>query len=131
MTDRIASVSRIPITIILNSDIKIEGELIRYLSPLTVKKVINNLPISQLINNFQNKFLYVKLDLDVGLEKPLNKFKKGDIAFSPISNSICIFIEDYNHNQQQFSHIGYIKYESLHELLKTKTGDILTIKKAN
>ena len=130
MSDRISSVSRIPITIILNSDVKIEGELIRYLSPLTVKRIVNNLPISQLINNFQNKFLYVKMDLGIGLEKPLNKFKKGDIAFSPISNSICIFIENYNHNQQ-CSHIGYIKNESLHELLKTKTGDILTIKKAN
>lgn len=130
MSDRITSVSRIPITIILNSDIRVEGELIRYLSPLTVKRIVNNLPISQLINNFQNKFLYVKLDLGIGVEKPLNKFKKGDIAFSPISNSICIFIEDYNHNQQ-FSHIGHIKKESFHELLKTKTGDILTIKKAN
>ena len=130
MSDRITSVSRIPITIILNSDIRIEGELIRYLSPLTVKRIVNNLPISQLINNFQNKFLYIKLNLSIGVEKPLNKFKKGDIAFSPISNSICIFIEDCNHNQQ-FSHIGYIKNESLQELLKTKTGDILTIKKAN
>jgi hypothetical protein len=114
----------------LNSDIKIEGELIRYLSPLTVKRIVNNLPLSQLINNFQNKFLYVKLDLDIGLEKPLNKFKKGDIAFSPISNSICIFIEDYHHIQQ-FNLIGSIKNESLHGLSKTKTGDILTIKKAN
>ena len=130
MSERITSVSRIPITIILNSDIRMEGELIRYLSPLTVKRIVNILPFSQLINNFQNKFLYVKLDLGIGVEKPLNKFKRGDIAFSPISNSICIFIEDYNHNQQ-FSHIGYIKNESLHELLKTKTGDILTIKKAN
>ena len=129
MSNRITSVSRIPITLILNSDIRIEGELIRFLSPLTVKRIVNTLPISQLINNFQNKFLYLKLDLGIGVEKPLNKFKKGDIAFSPISNSICIFIEDYNQNQQ-FSHIGYIKNEGLHELLKTKTGDILTIKKA-
>ncbi len=58
------------------------------------------------------------------------QFKKGDIAFSPISNSMCIFIEDYNHNQL-FSHIGYVKNDNLHELLKTKTGDILTIKLDN
>ena len=130
MSNRITSVSRIPITIILNSDIRIEGELIRFLSPLTVRRIVNNLPISQLINNFQNKFLYIKLDLGIGVEKPLNKFKKGDIAFSPLLNSICIFIEDYIHNQQ-FTHIGYIKDERLNELFKTKTGDILTIEKAN
>jgi uncharacterized protein len=130
MSDRITSVSRIPIAIILNGDIRIEGELIRYLAPLTVKRIVNNLPISQLINNFQNKFLYVKFDLFIGAEKPINKFKKGDLAFSPISNSICIFIEDYNLNQQ-FTHIGHIDIENMHGLLKTKTGDILTIKKAN
>lgn len=130
MSDRITSVSRIPIAIILNSDIEINGELVRYLAPLTIRSIVNNLPISQLINNFQNKFIYVKMDLGMGVEKPANKFKKGDIAFSPISNSICIFIEDYDHNQR-LSHIGYIKNESLHDLLKTKTGDILTIKKAD
>ncbi len=122
------SVSRIPISIMLNNSIKLDGELIRYLSPLTVKTIVNNLPISQLINNFQNKYLYLKMDLGIGAEKPLKQFKKGDIAFSPISNSICIFIEDYNHNHQ-FSHIGHIKNENFHELLRTKPGDVLTIKK--
>src|SRR5215210_5130918 len=120
MSSGIASVSRIPISLILNNDIKLDGELIRYLSPLTVKRIVNNLPFSQLINNFQNKFLYIKLDLGIGVEKPISKFKKGDIAFSPISNTICIFIEDYNHNQQ-FSHVGSIKNANLNELLKTKT----------
>ena len=107
-----------------------DGELIRYLSPLTVKRIVSKLPISQLINNFQNKYIYIKLELGVGAEKPLKRFKKGDIAFSPISNSICIFIEDYDHNQQ-FSHIGQVKDENFHQLLKTKPGDVLTIKKGN
>ena len=89
------SVSRIPILVTLNNSIKIEGELIRHLSPLTVKKVLNNLPISQLINNFQDKFIQVKLELDIGIEKPQSKFKKGDIAFASMYNSIYIFLTDY------------------------------------
>jgi len=128
MSDKITSVSRIPILISLNSAIKLEGELVRHLSPLTIKKIINNLPIRELIYNYQNKFISVKLGLDLGVEKPHNKFKKGDIAFSPISNSIYIFLTDYIH-KQQLSHIGFINTKNMDEFLNTKAGDILTIQK--
>jgi hypothetical protein len=130
MSNIIPNISRIPIILFLNNQIELKGELVRYLSPLTVKGIISKLPFSQLVNNFQNKFLYSKLDLSIGVEKPVNMFKQGDIAFSPMSNSICIFVDDYKHNQQ-LSHIGYIKSSNLHELSKTKAGDILTIKKGN
>ncbi len=129
MSENISSVSRIPILITLNNSIKMEGELIRHLSPLTIKKVLNNLPTSQLINNFQKKFIQLKLELDIGLEKPQCKFKKGDIAFSSISNCIYIFLTDYTHSQKQFSHIGFIKTQNLDELIKTKAGDTLAIQK--
>jgi uncharacterized protein len=131
MSEKISSVSRIPILITLNNNIKMDGELVRHLSPLTIKKILNNLPINQLINNFQKKFIQLKLELDIGVEKPQSKFKKGDIAFSPISNSIYIFLIDYIQSQQQFSHIGYIKTQNLDELVKTKAGDMLSIQKFN
>src|ERR671921_662870 len=130
MSNKVPPISRIPIFLTLNNQIDLKGELVRYLSPLTVKAIITKLPFSQLVNNFKNKFLYVKLDLDIGVEKPVNKLKRGDIAFSPMSNSVCIFIEDYKHNQQ-LNHIGYIENENLYKLLKTKAGDILTIKKGD
>jgi uncharacterized protein len=129
MSENISSVSRIPILVTLNNSIKMEGELIRHLSPLTIKKVLNHLPTSQLINNFQKKFIQLKLELDIGLEKPQCKFKKGDIAFSSISNCIYIFLTDYTHSQKQFSHIGFIKTQNLDELIKTKAGDTLAIQK--
>ncbi len=90
--------------------------------------MINKLPIKELIHNYQNKFLSVKLDLDLGVEKPKNKFKKGDMAFSPSSNSFYIFLTDYTH-YQQLSHVGFIKTENFEEFLKTKAGDLLTIQK--
>ncbi len=128
MSEKIVSVSRIPILVTINNDVRIEGELIRHLSPLTIKKILHNLPISQLINNFQKKIIKVKLDLDMGVEKPQNKFKKGDIAFAPISNSIYIFLTDYTNNQQ-LSHVGFIKTDALNELVKTKAGDVLFIQR--
>lgn len=128
MSEKTVSVSRIPIVVTVNNDIKLDGELIRHLSPLTIKKIINNLPLSQLINNYHNKFIYVKSGINGGLEKPQNKFKKGDMAYLPISDCIYIFLTDHIHNNQ-FNHIGSIN-DSLNELTNTKAGDILKIQRA-
>lgn len=128
MSEKIVNVSRIPILITLNNIIEIKGELVRHLSPLTIKRIINCLPVTGLINNFQNKFIQIKLELNIGVEKPQKAFKKGDIAFSPISNSICFFLVDYVHNNQ-LNLIGSIKAEGLDDLLKTKAGDFLSIRK--
>ena len=122
------SVSRIPILLSINNVIDVEGELVRHLSPLTIKKILSCLPISQLIVNFQNKYIQINIELNIGIEKPKNIFKKGDIAFSPISNSICIFLNDYNHNNQ-LNHIGIVKKDDLEKLKKTKAGDILNIRR--
>jgi|KBSMisStandDraft_5_1062788.scaffolds.fasta_scaffold80160_4 hypothetical protein len=122
------SVSRIPILLSINNVIDIEGELVRHLSPLTIKKILGCLPISQLVINFQNKYIQVSIELNIGIEKPKNIFKKGDIAFSPISNSICIFLNDYYHNNQ-LNHIGFVKNDDLEKLKKTKAGDILNIRR--
>src|SRR5215203_454255 len=127
MSERIVSVSRIPIVVTVNNDVELKGELTRHYSPLTIKKIINNLPLSQLVNNFHNKFIYVKSGINGGLEKPQNKFKKGDIAYLPISDCIYIFLTDHIHNNQ-FNRIGRIS-DNLNELTNTKAGDILNIQR--
>jgi hypothetical protein len=127
VSEKIVSVSRIPIIVTVNNDIKLNGELTRHLSPLTIKKIINILPLSQLINNYKHQFIYVKSGINGGLEKPQNKFKKGDIAYLPISDCIYIFLTDHVHNSQ-FNRIGSIA-NSLNELTNTKAGDILNIQR--
>ncbi len=127
MSDEIVSVSRIPIVVTVNDDIELNGELTRHLSPLTIKKIVGNLPLSQLINNYQNKFVYIKSGINGGLEKPQNKFNKGDIAYLPISDCIYIFLTDHIHNSQ-LNRIGSIT-DSINELTKTKPGDILNIQR--
>jgi uncharacterized protein len=122
------SVSRIPILISINNAIVIEGELVRHLSPLTIKKILSCFPISQLIINFQNKYIQINIELNIGVEKPKHIFKKGDIAFSPISNSICIFLNDHTHNNS-LNHIGFVKIDDIEKLKKTKAGDILNIRR--
>ena len=127
VSDEIVSVSRIPIVVTVNDDIELNGELTRHLSPLTIKKIVSNLPLSQLINNYQNKFVYIKSGINGGLEKPQNKFNKGDIAYLPISDCIYIFLTDHIHNSQ-LNRIGSIT-DSINELTKTKPGDILNIQR--
>jgi hypothetical protein len=129
VSEKTLSVSRIPISISINNVINIEGEFVRHLSPLTIKRILTLLPITNLINNYQNKFIQIKMEIDLGIEKPQKKFSKGDIAFSPISNSICIFLKDYVHNQQQLNLLGFIKEEGVNELSKTKAGDFLSIRR--
>jgi uncharacterized protein len=128
MSEKIVSVSRIPILITINNVIDLEGELVRHLSPLTIKRIISRLPITNLVNNFQNNFIQIKFELDIGIEKPKTIFKKGDIAFSPISNNLCIFLNNFVHNQQ-LNLVGFIKEDGTNELLKTKAGDFISIRK--
>ncbi len=122
------SVSRIPIHLSINEKGAFDGELIRFLSPFTIKKISESLPISERINKFQNKYIYLKVEIGLGYEKPTKNFQKGDIAFSPISNSICIFLEDVT-NFQQLNPVGVIISGDLKYLSNTKPGDILTIRK--
>ena len=49
----------------INNDIDVEGELVRHLSPLTIKKILSCLPISQFIINFQNKYIQINIELNM------------------------------------------------------------------
>ena len=38
--------------------------------------------------------VYVETTIDSGTERPKREFKRGDVAFSSSSGSICFFLED-------------------------------------
>ena len=79
MSAEFQSVSTIPIKIGLNQALEVEGELKRHLSPLTVKKLLEVFPIYGRINSYEGRFIYIQVGLQIGSEKPVNTFKKGDI----------------------------------------------------
>lgn len=130
MPEKIPGISRMPVEIKINDNQILKGEFVRHFSPLTIKKLIEHFPLNERIHNYQNKFVYIKLDLDLGVEKPLKSFKKGDIAFSPSGSFICFFLTDYIH-YQSMNYIGTVPFDSLESLKNTKTGDILKIDKEN
>lgn len=129
MSINYSSVSRIPIKININEAV-FYGDLVRHLSPLTVKKIIEHLPLSNRTSKFEKIFVYVKTNLELGSEKSKKDFKKGDLAFSPSGSFICIFLKDHIHNQW-LNPIGNIHDDNIEVLSELKTGTILTISKNN
>ena len=122
-------VSTIPIKIGLNRAHKLEGEFKRHLSPLTVKKLLSIFPINGRINSYYRKFIYVQVGLQLGSEKPINIFKKGDLAFSPLGNFICIFLDDATLNQK-LNLLGKVTSENVDILQSFKVGDYLSFEKS-
>jgi hypothetical protein len=122
------SVSRIELQILICDKKVLTAEFRRHYSPLTINKLINRMPISGLVSKYYDKFIYVKTDLDIGVEKPRNSFNRGDIAFSPSGNFISVFLKD-SIVVQKLNLLGNITSENLDLLVSTKTGDIITIRK--
>ncbi|TVP39882.1 cyclophilin-like fold protein [Candidatus Nitrosocosmicus arcticus] len=126
MSSESQSVSRIPIKIELNRARELQGEFRRHLSPLTVKKLINVFPLVGRINSYDGKFIYIQLDVELGSEKPVNSFKKGEIAFSPLGNFLCIFLCDATLDQKM-NLLGRVTSDNIDILQSFKVGDHLSI----
>ncbi len=129
MSSEFQSVSTIPIIIELNQAFKLKGEFKRHLSPLTIKKLLSAFPISGRINRYDGKFVYIQVGLQLGSEKPINIFKKGDLAFSPLGNFLCILLDDAILNQK-LNLLGRVTSDNVDILRSFKVGDYLSLKKS-
>ena len=122
------SVSRIELQLVICDKNVLNAEFKRHLSPLTINKLVKRMPISGLISKYLSNFIYFKTDLDIGVEKPMNSFSRGNIAFSPSGNFIAVFLKNST-VAQHFNLLGNITSESLDPLISAKTGDVITIQK--
>lgn len=69
--------------------------LTRYLSPITVERLHKSLPLKGLTIK-TNDLLYINIELEGRLERPLKRLKKGQLAFSPANKSLIIALTDLN-----------------------------------
>ncbi len=129
MSFEFQSVSTIPIKIGLNQAFGLKGEFKRHLAPLTIKKLLGAFPIHGRINSYDGKFIYVQVGLQLGSEKPINTFKKGDLAFSPLGNFLAIFLHDAKLNQN-LNLLGRVTSDNINILKSFKVGDYLSIEKS-
>jgi uncharacterized protein len=120
------SVSRIPMIIqILDKGIA-PCELIRHLSPLCVRMILNYLPLQDRIHKFSDSIIYIETRLVIGAEKQKAQFKRGDIAYMTSNSSICIFTKDSV--MTPMNPIGIVK-SNLEIFESTQSGDIMILKK--
>lgn len=120
------SVSRIPMIIqILDKGIA-PCELIRHLSPLCVRMILNGLPLQDRIHKLSDSIIYIETRLVIGAEKQKTQFKRGDIAFMTSNSSICIFTKDSV--MTPMNPIGIVK-SNLEIVESTQSGDIMILKK--
>ncbi|MEM3045237.1 MAG: cyclophilin-like fold protein [Candidatus Bathyarchaeia archaeon] len=80
----------IPVKIELEGVGVAKGELKRFLSPLTVGKIVDSLPLSGRIARWKEE-VYFEVPVKVGPEKPRGKVEKGALAYWPMGSAICIF----------------------------------------
>jgi uncharacterized protein len=120
------SVSRVPVVIQISDKGMTPSELIRHLSPLCVRMILNSLPIQDRIHKISESIIYIETNLVIGAEKQKTHFKRGDIAYMTSNSSICIFTKDSV--VTPMNHIGMVK-SNLELIESTQSGDFMILKR--
>ena len=119
------SVSIINIFLEIKGKAKISCQLKRHLSPRTVGLIARSLPIRDNVHRMSKSVVYVKTNIDSGMERKKTDFKKGDIAYFPLGGCICFFLNDVL-DGQPMTPIGRL-LSGIENLKDMKTGDVLTL----
>lgn len=85
--------SRIPVKISVDGLGESRATLIRFLSPRTVDAIVRLLPIEGRAAVWQSE-IYFEIPLKIGVEKPRETVKRGDLAYWPLGKAFCIFFGD-------------------------------------
>jgi len=88
-----SSISRIPVKFIIERLGEVEGELIRHLAPRTVDAIVKKLPVEGRAALWKEE-VYFEIPVTVGEEKAKSTVKKGDLAYWPMGNALCVFYGD-------------------------------------
>ena len=119
------SVSIINIFLEIKGKARISCQLKRHLSPRTIGLITRSMPIHDNVHRMNKSIVYIKTNIDSGMERKKTDFKKGDIAYFPTGGSICFFLNDVL-DGQPMTPIGKL-LSSIENLKDVKTGDVLTL----
>jgi len=119
------SISKKQLILEIKDKAKIPCELKRHLSPRTVGTIMRSIPIEGHAHLMGKNIAYFETTIDSGIERPRKEFKKGDVAFSSSSGSICFFIAD-SVPGKTMTPIGKMT-ENVDELKALKPGDVFLL----
>ena len=88
------SVSIINIFLEIKGKARISCQLKRHLSPRTIGLITRSMPIHDNVHRMNKSVVYIKTNIDSGMERKKTDFKKGDIAYFPTGGCICFFLND-------------------------------------
>ena len=119
------SVSIINIFLEIKGKARISCQLKRHLSPRTIGLITRSMPLYDNVHRLNKSVVYIKTNIDSGMERKKTDFKKGDIAYFPTGGCICFFLNDVL-DGQPMTPIGKL-LSSIENLKDVKTGDVLTL----
>ena len=119
------SVSIINVFLEISGKARISCQLKRHLSPRTIGLITRSMPLYDNVHRLNKSVVYIKTNIDSGMERKKTDFKKGDIAYFPTGGCICFFLNDVL-DGQPMTPIGKL-LSSIENLKDVKTGDVLTL----
>lgn len=119
---------RIPLRIDVEDIGILEGELVRFYAPLTVKDLLKMIPLEGFLAKWDYA-VYFQIDLRRGAEKISSKISRGDMLFWPPGPYILIAFRDAS-PPSQMVRIGQVKH-GYEELVRVKPGSKIRINFSN
>lgn len=118
------SLSRIPIKFIIEEVGEAEGELIRHLAPRTVDAIVKKLPVEGRAALWKEE-VYFEIPVTMGEEKAKPTVKKGDLAYWPMGNALCVFFGD----SQPYSAVNIVGriLKNLELFSRVKSGAVIRV----
>jgi hypothetical protein len=120
-----SSVSKKQLVLEIKGKAKISCDLKRHLSPRTVGTIMRSLPLEGHAHLMGKSIAYFETKIDSGTERARKEFKKGDVAYSSSSGSICFFIAD-SEPGKSMTPIGKLA-ENIDALSNIKSGDVFLL----
>lgn len=104
-----------------------KGELIRIKAPKTAEKVWRSLPITAKASLWKEE-VYFSIGIGLGREKPSKTVTKGDIAYWPMGDALCVFFGD----TQPYSEVNICGRvtDDIEVFSKVKSGQVIILEKA-
>jgi len=121
-----SSVSRVPVKFFIATVGEVEGELVRHLAPRTVDAIVKRLPIEGRAALWKEE-VYFEIPVKMGEEKARSKVEKGDLAFWPMGNALCVFYGE----SQPYSPVNIVGRvtQNLELFERVKSGSVIRVER--
>ncbi len=121
------SESEVPIRIIFEGDLALPVKLDRVLAPLIIEELKSKIPIEGRAAFLRGE-MKVTLGIGKGNLKPTKNVKRGDVAYMPLGDSLCIYLQDMA-TFSQVNIIGHVDANDdiLDSLTNVRRGSQATI----